>query len=348
MFIKSDSTWPPMVVHLTAVSLQCSYNVSSLVVCIPSPEFSIVSFNLTLGCLRKPLSEIYGVSRAFVVCIPTLGFNMASFNSMLGCLRKSLSEIYGVSRAFDDLSFKAVASQSKIALGQPIAYAASNAVDRDIATCTRADEIGMNALDKTTWWKVDLNGTFNIFSINILFKNYENYDNRQRGRLAGFSLFVSNTGAIQGSTLCYKDGPQLPPLNFTTECITSGRYVLFYNERFDGVSYPTGYELTNLFTELCEVIVKGCKQLGVYGSKCDIPCPVKCKGSTCHILRGTCFDCENGVYGGYCNLSCPNSCKDNICNMQSGACLECEHGNAEKDGTGTVVDVSVQDIVETV
>lgn len=75
----------------------------------------------------------------------------------------------------DDLSFKAVASQSKIALGQPIAYAASNAVDRDIATCTRADEIGMNALDKTTWWKVDLNGTFNIFSINILFKNYENY-----------------------------------------------------------------------------------------------------------------------------------------------------------------------------
>lgn len=75
----------------------------------------------------------------------------------------------------DDLSFKAVASQSKIAPGQPIAYAASKAVDRNITTCTRAEEIGRNAPDKTTWWKVDLNGTFNIFSINILFKNYENY-----------------------------------------------------------------------------------------------------------------------------------------------------------------------------
>lgn len=75
----------------------------------------------------------------------------------------------------DDLSFKAVASQSNIAAGQPISYAASNAVDREIATCTRAEEIGMNTPDKTTWWKVDLNGTFNIFSINILFKNYKNY-----------------------------------------------------------------------------------------------------------------------------------------------------------------------------
>lgn len=75
----------------------------------------------------------------------------------------------------DDLSFKAVASQSKIATGQPISYAASNAVDREIATCTRAEEIGINAPDKAMWWKVDLNGTFNIFSINILFKNYKNY-----------------------------------------------------------------------------------------------------------------------------------------------------------------------------
>lgn len=80
---------------------------------------------------------------------------------------------------------------------------------------------------------------------------------RQLGRLAGFSLYVSNTGDIQESTLCYNDGPQLPPLNFTTECIESGRYVIFYNERFDRVTYPTGYELTNVFTELCEVIVKG-------------------------------------------------------------------------------------------
>lgn len=59
------------------------------------------------------------------------------------------------------------------------------------------------------------------------------------------------------STLCYKDGPQLPPLNFTTLCIGYGRYVIFYNERMPGVSYPSDYQLRNLYTELCEVIVQG-------------------------------------------------------------------------------------------
>lgn len=59
------------------------------------------------------------------------------------------------------------------------------------------------------------------------------------------------------STLCYKDGPQLPPLNFTTLCIGYGRYVIFYNERLHGVSYPSDYQLGNLYTELCEVIVQG-------------------------------------------------------------------------------------------
>lgn len=82
-------------------------------------------------------------------------------------------------------------------------------------------------------------------------------EERQRGRFAGFSLYVSNTGVIQGSTLCYKDGPHLPPLNLTIVCAESGRYVIFYNERLDGVTYPRGYELKNVFTELCEVIVQG-------------------------------------------------------------------------------------------
>lgn len=80
---------------------------------------------------------------------------------------------------------------------------------------------------------------------------------RQRGRFAGFSLYISNTGEIKGSILCYKAGPQLPPLNFTTTCTEYGRYVIFYNERQLGASYPEGYQLSTVFTELCEVIVKG-------------------------------------------------------------------------------------------
>lgn len=85
---------------------------------------------------------------------------------------------------------------------------------------------------------------------------------RQRGRFAGFSLYVSNTDVlsttdIQGSTLCYKDGLELPPLNFTTTCIQYGRYVIYYNERLDTRNYSKEYELLNVFTELVEVIVQG-------------------------------------------------------------------------------------------
>ena len=81
-------------------------------------------------------------------------------------------------------------------------------------------------------------------------------ESRQQGRFAGFSLYISNTGDRDSSSLCYKDGPALPPLNFMTTCTSSGRYVTFYNERHDGVTYPAGYE-GNVYTELCEVTVNG-------------------------------------------------------------------------------------------
>lgn len=88
---------------------------------------------------------------------------------------------------------------------------------------------------------------------------------RQRGRFAGFSLFISNsdvstTHDIMSSTLCYKDGLQLPLINFTTICTEYGRYIIFYNERIPGKDYPAEYQIDDsVFTELCEVIIKGNK-----------------------------------------------------------------------------------------
>ena len=51
------------------------------------------------------------------------------------------------------------------------------------------------------------------------------------------------------------------PLNFTTTCVTSGRYVIFFNERQTGMAFP---ELDNVVTELCEVIVKGKENIYIY------------------------------------------------------------------------------------
>jgi hypothetical protein len=80
---------------------------------------------------------------------------------------------------------------------------------------------------------------------------------RQKGRFAGFSLYVSNTTRKEDGYLCYKNGQELPPLDFDTTCVKHGRYVIFYNERLDGSTYPTGYVTASVFTELCEVTVTG-------------------------------------------------------------------------------------------
>ena len=80
---------------------------------------------------------------------------------------------------------------------------------------------------------------------------------RQRGRFAGFSIYVSNNDSIKDSTRCYMSGTDLPPLNFTTQCFGIGRFVIYHNERLHYVTYPAGFETTNVHTELCEVSVHG-------------------------------------------------------------------------------------------
>ncbi|XP_078329582.1 receptor-type tyrosine-protein phosphatase epsilon-like [Crassostrea virginica] len=194
----------------------------------------------------------------------------------------------------------------------------------------RTVPIGKTSVDKTMWWRVDLGGVYNIYSVGILFKDYVGEgieENRQRGRFAGFSLFVSNNGSMESSFLCYKDGLKLPSLNFTTTCFTFGRYVTFYNERLDGVAYPEGYQLT-VYTELCEVIVQGCKTSGFYGIGCKEQCPPNCKDNICHIQNGTCFGCAPGWMGTTCETPCSHGFYGNKClSVCSPNCRTCNHTN---------------------
>lgn len=74
----------------------------------------------------------------------------------------------------ENLSLKKNASQSRIiTLDSLNQYRAINAVDGNTGTCMRTNDIGTNALHKATWWKVDLGGVYNIYDVNVLFKNYE-------------------------------------------------------------------------------------------------------------------------------------------------------------------------------
>ncbi|XP_078330772.1 uncharacterized protein LOC144624723 [Crassostrea virginica] len=98
-----------------------------------------------------------------------------------------------------DLSVNKVAVQSTTAtppINDPSRYTAGNAVDRDITTCMRTKPIGPTSPDKTVWWKVDLGGVYNIYSVNILFKNYEGYDNMFQNSV--------NEAVLLGSLCMYK------------------------------------------------------------------------------------------------------------------------------------------------
>ena len=76
----------------------------------------------------------------------------------------------------DDLSHNKDASQSHTYPGASwITYGAELAVDGNTATCMRTEAIGSNSPYKTMWWKVDLGGVYNIYSVNILFKNYDGF-----------------------------------------------------------------------------------------------------------------------------------------------------------------------------
>ncbi|XP_062579423.1 uncharacterized protein LOC134241370 [Saccostrea cucullata] len=121
---------------------------------------------------------------------------------------------------------------------------------------------------------------------------------RQRGRFAGFSLYISYTPHKENGHLCYRNTLPLPPLEFNTTCIGYGRYVIYYNERLDGVTYPEGYQL-NIYTQLCEVEnVRGDGR--PFGKD---SCAGHCRGNQpCNHVTGQCeAGCANGWMGKLCD-----------------------------------------------
>nr|XP_022307321.1 uncharacterized protein LOC111113375 [Crassostrea virginica] len=152
-------------------------------------------------------------------------------------------------------------------------------------------------------------------------------------RVLGFSLYVSNTTDKSEGTLCFKDTNftlSTIPSIFNVTCPVHGQYVIYYNERLPGVTYPDGYS-KDAHNDLCEVEVYGCPHPGYYGNNCSIPCPdPQCK--YCDLETGTCrVGCNPGYQGHKCELVCPsgtfgfgcvNHCNNTCrgCNTVNGLC----------------------------
>nr|XP_034318885.1 multiple epidermal growth factor-like domains protein 10 isoform X1 [Crassostrea gigas] len=204
-------------------------------------------------------------------------------------------------------------------------YDASNAVDGrksdlyyDGGQCAVS-----NKRQTATWW-VNLNTIHRIHHITIYFGT----DHKPSGFInilpelpLGFSVYVSNTTDRLQGTLCYKDDNFTRgtiPTVFTTTCPVHGQYVIYYNERLPGVTYPYDYS-KYVFTGLCEVEVYGCPATGCYGSNNTLPCPdVNCQ--YCHIETGTCHGCRTGYQGHRCELACDEGSYGPGCKQMCGQC----------------------------
>lgn len=109
----------------------------------------------------------------------------------------------------EDLSYNKVATQTPIYPGN--SYNASNALDRQKGTCMRTEEIGLNSAYHSMWWKVDLGGINNIYSINILFREYTGYGivhiffiSRVNTSRVQFAMFITVTWVLIKWIINYK------------------------------------------------------------------------------------------------------------------------------------------------
>ncbi|XP_061170859.1 multiple epidermal growth factor-like domains protein 10 [Saccostrea echinata] len=218
---------------------------------------------------------------------------------------------------------------------KPIAWGAAKAVDGQYSDrSSGGNQCTISADGKqTAEWRVDLQRLVSIRHINIFYRT----DNAPSpgafyNRFAGFFLFVSNTTSKEDGHLCFHKIQHVsgtPSENQTINCPVHGRYVIYYNERRQGVIYPSYYS-TYAYNDLCELEVYGCPDRRHYGEYCDKLCPGNCHEQSCNITSGHCLGCKPGYKGPKCNQICDQQTYGLECSLSCGNCSDgetCHHVN---------------------
>ncbi|XP_062613920.1 uncharacterized protein LOC134275677 [Saccostrea cucullata] len=168
-------------------------------------------------------------------------------------------------------------------------FHSSKAVDgkwTDLSAWGGQCSISADGYSTSTWWVI-LDAIYSIHDIRIHYRTDNNLWDASNGytaRFLGFYVYVSNSTNRLDGHLCFHDTNYTRstiPAIANISCPVHGKYVIYFNERFPGVTYPNGYS-KYAFNELCEVEVYGCPT-GYYGPDCSLPCPDNCR--YCHIYR---------------------------------------------------------------
>nr|XP_022305265.1 uncharacterized protein LOC111112173 isoform X4 [Crassostrea virginica] len=149
-----------------------------------------------------------------------------------------------------------------------------------------------------TWW-VDLTEISCISHITVYYMTGNKkwgQSNEFTQEFLGFSIYISNTTEKSEGVLCFKDSvsnKNTIPDVFNITCSIHGRYVIFYNERQKGVSYPNDYSKF-AYNDLCEVEVYGL-------DNCSILCPDR-NCHCCNNRTNVCQGCKPGYQGKHCEI----------------------------------------------
>lgn len=222
--------------------------------------------------------------------------------------------------AYDNLSYHKTATQSKTYPGDETLYGAGNAVDRNTLTCMRTISIGTSSPDKTVWLKVDMGGVYSIYSINILFKNYEGLECEEGW--FGVNCSQQCSGHCRdGSTCNHVTG-------LCDEGCNAGWTGYICEKECDDGTY--GYNCVNNCSGHCLSESPCNKQTG----QCDRGCSPGYTKSDCSKI------CLSGHYGTDCSERCSGNCINNEpCDHVSGVCPDgCEDGYTGKQCTNSCVE----------
>ena len=104
----------------------------------------------------------------------------------------------------------------------------------------RTDIIGENSPDNTTWWTVDLGGVYTIYSVNILFKNYDGFGMYFISFLNNFKTYVIKTEFYK--ILYPIDNPIIYKTCMQSDYIIYMTFLISRKQNKDFTSFITGFK----------------------------------------------------------------------------------------------------------
>ncbi|XP_061170375.1 uncharacterized protein LOC133179698 [Saccostrea echinata] len=260
---------------------------------------------------------------------PPLDTNCTEYEPTFATIE--ICEVLVIENIALNMEYKGIASNSYPFVGK---YAADKAVDGHLQEKSGEDTCSFTQAEvsKTAWWKFTLRRLANIAYLQIYFRK------GTVNRHTGFSVFVFNESSYtppshNGAKVFTQNRLSCPSQEMRVDVNKLAKGIAIFNSKDPPLSTSCeGYEPSFATTEVCEVMVMGCKSHH-YGEPC-VSCSTKCLNRQCDVDDGSCIYgcsarfmnppgcsiCNIGYYGQNCEHMCGKCKPGTYCNNITGIC----------------------------